>query len=291
MLGGATLPDEFLQERPFDLLGSNDCGVPVAVLSVGAVLEHRFLVKRFIGSGGMGEVYEVFDQRLRERAAVKVLRTELARDEQLVERFRREIRLARRIAHPNICRVFDLGDETGPTGEALYFYEMELVEGETLAALLSRDGPLPEAEAAEIARQLASGLTAAHDAGIVHRDLKPANIILSPGTPPRAVITDFGLAVASRPDTTSLYRSTGLALGTPGYMAPEQVYGSRITAATDVYAYGIVLHELITGTHPRRCPAETAIPESWRRTIDKCMQLDPANRFETADQAYRSLVS
>jgi serine/threonine protein kinase len=262
-------------------------------LTPGQVLSGRFEILRFVGAGGMGEVYEAMDRDLGEHVAVKVLRpSRLAMDE-LIARLRRELKLARRISHVNVCRVFDFARHEMPDGSELNYYVMEYLDGVTLSQRLGRDGAVPLETAIEIARQMSEGLAAAHHVGIVHRDFKPANVMLvETGSALRAIVTDFGLAtVVDRAQLSTSLGSTGLVLGTPGYVAPEQLYAGAVTPATDIYAYGIVLHELITGMHPRATEAGTApIPQEWKQVIDKCMQLDPVARFISVGEAYQSLL-
>jgi eukaryotic-like serine/threonine-protein kinase len=286
-------PSGFLADTRVNLSGTGQAYDPESRRCVaGDVLSERFEIVRFIGAGGMGEVYEARDRELGEAVALKVLRPGRLPEQFLNDRFRREIRLARRITHPNVCRVYDFSRHAKTDGSTLHYYLMELVQGETLAARLASGQAFEDGQAMDLARQISAGLSAAHAAGIVHRDLKPGNIILtaSPSSP-RVVITDFGLAAPFEggPGNTSL-RSTGLALGTPGYMAPEQLFGGPITPATDVYAYGVVLHELIARTHPQSAEAESAeIPSNWKAVIQRCMELDPKLRFAAVNEACAAL--
>src|ERR1700681_2576824 len=212
--------------------------------TAGELLAGRYRLVRFIARGGMGEVYEAEDLELKERGALKTVRWDVARDNLSVERFRREIQLARKGTHPNVCRIFDVSyhrEEGAPEGTI--FLTMELLLGETLSQRLRRAGPMLPGEALLIASQIAEALNAAHRVGVVHRDLKPGNVVLvesrggsSAGT--RAVVTDFGLArldSGADPAAGLAITLTGAGVvGTPAYLAPEQVEGGEITAAADI---------------------------------------------------------
>ena len=205
----------------------------------GTQVAGRYRIVRLIGAGAVGEVYEAQDETIGEAVALKTLR-EGVDDPVSIERFRREIQLARKVTHRNVCRVFDVGRHELPDGKPLVFITMELLRGEPLSHRIDARGRFTTEEALPIARQLADGLEAAHAAGVIHRDFKPGNIMLvdePAGT--RAVITDFGLARTYALDEQSI-TVTGEAVGTPLYMAPEQVVTGKtpITRATDVYALG-----------------------------------------------------
>jgi serine/threonine protein kinase len=168
-------------------------------LAPGLLLAERFRIVRFLGQGGMGDVYEAQDLEVGEHVALKTLRPEIAQDERAIERFRSELALARRVTHPNVCRIFDVFRHrpTDPaSGRELALISMEMLPGETLADRIRRGGPIPSPEALPIAKQMAAALDAAHRAGVIHRDFKSSNVILVPpekqGHPPRAVVTDFG---------------------------------------------------------------------------------------------------
>ena len=201
----------------------------------------------------MATVDLVHDVELDRPVALKRLAENLARDEELRRRFLREARLAARLAHPNVVRVFDVGEDGGRP-----FIAMEYVEGETLAELVARRGPAAGAEAATLGVQICAGLAAAHAAGLVHRDVKPQNLLL--GTDGVLKLGDFGIAVGHEGTRLTL---AGTVLGTVGYLAPEQARGEQVTAAADIYAVGAVLYELLTGE-----PARTAArwPSSDRTT-------------------------
>jgi eukaryotic-like serine/threonine-protein kinase len=262
------------------------------------LLAGRFRLVRHIATGGMGEVFEAFDQVLRIRIALKSFR-QLTAGAVEPTRLEREVRLARRISHPNVLRVFEFFAGEGPSPA---FLTMELLDGETLSARLRRVGRLTPTEALPVVRQIVAGLGAAHSQGVVHRDLKASNVFLArpvnEATVPRVVVADFGIARALVPDPgEGVDTATGLQIGSPYYMAPEQVTSGPIDERTDVYALGVVLYEMVTGELPftgetplaaavKRLdqPAPSArsriraLPRSWDRTIRACLERDPRRR-------------
>jgi len=198
----------------------------------GAILDSRYRVLGLLGRGGMGEVYRADDLRLGQQVALKFLPAVLSRDPARLAQFHNEVRTARQVSHPNVCRVYDIGEIDGQL-----FITMEYVDGEDLSGLLRRIGRLPEDKAIDIARQICAGLAAAHERGVLHRDLKPANIMLDGAGKVR--IMDFSLATAGE--------VTDVRAGTPAYMAPEQLGGQEVTVRSDIYALGLVLYEVFTG--------------------------------------------
>ncbi|MDQ3370026.1 MAG: serine/threonine protein kinase, partial [Myxococcota bacterium] len=206
--------------------------------AVAEVVAGRYRIVRWLGGGGMGRVYEALDIELGERVALKVLRANLS--EEAVERFRREVRLTRRIQHRNVARMFDIGDHHGDK-----FLTMELVQGEPLTRELAARMAWPRLQ--QLAVQICDGLAAAHAAGVVHRDLKPDNVLVERGTD-RAVITDFGIA---RSGDDASVTQVGVVIGTPRYMAPEQLAGiPDIDARADLFSLGVMLYELACGARP-----------------------------------------
>jgi len=201
----------------------------------GTLLAQRYRIVALLGKGGMGEVYRADDLTLGQPVALKFLPEGAARDEDALSRFRNEVRIARRVSHPNVCRVYDVGEVDGRT-----FLSMEYVDGEDLASLLRRIGRLPADKALEIARQLCAGLGAAHREGVLHRDLKPANVMLDGRG--RAVITDFGLS-----ELADQIQGLEVRSGTPAYMSPEQLAGKEVTARSDIYSLGLVFYEVFSG--------------------------------------------
>jgi len=255
----------------------------------------------------MGEVYEAEDLELRgDHVAIKTILAANANDQTAVEQFKREIQLARKVTHPNVCRIFDLVYDQRPEAPVA-FLTMELLNGETLAKLIEKSGSFSLERALPLARQMAEGLHAAHQAGVVHQDFKSGNVIVEPGKEggeQRAVITDFGLAHNFR----EAQRLSGKSGGTPAYMAPEQIEGKPISAATDVYAFGVVLYELLTGHWPynARTPQELRqkkldeapvlpskyvpdLPPRAERAILRCLSRSPEERFQDPRDAVRAL--
>lgn len=204
----------------------------------GTLLGGRYRIIGLLGRGGMGEVYRATDLALGQSVALKFLPEEAVQDQRLLERFHGEVRIARQVSHPNVCRVYDIGQ-----AEGMPFISMEYVDGEDLASLLLRIGRLPADKALETARKLCAGLAAAHDRGIIHRDLKPQNIMMNKRGD--VVIMDFGLAAIADQLSGAEVRN-----GTPAYMSPEQLRGAEVTAKSDIYALGLVLYELFTGKRP-----------------------------------------
>jgi serine/threonine-protein kinase len=198
----------------------------------GAILDNRYRIVGLLGRGGMGEVYRADDLRLGQPVAIKLLPAALARDPKRLAQFHNEVRTARQVSHPNVCRVHDIGEVDGQL-----FLTMEFVDGEDLAASVKRVGRFPQDKALDLARQISSGLAAAHDRGIIHRDLKPANIMLDRQGAVR--LMDFGLAAVGDAEDVRA--------GTPAYMAPEQLAGTGVSVKSDIYALGLVLYELFTG--------------------------------------------
>jgi serine/threonine-protein kinase len=267
-------------------------------LATGRLVSKRFRIRRFIGKGGMGEVYEASDEELGGVVALKIILPGLIENEEMLARFKREVHLARQVTHPNVCRIFDVGRERAGGVELLYL-TMELIDGETLTEYMKHEKKLRPADALPLLEQIAAGLGALHEKSIVHRDLKPSNVMLvkQSGGAVRAVIGDFGLARAVLEESLEdgLSRS-GLVMGTPGYMAPEQLGGLRVSPATDVYAFGVLAYEMVTGkrafparhgTTPPPAPREVApdVPADWEAVILRCLETDPSLRPETAAKA------
>ncbi|WP_263366530.1 serine/threonine-protein kinase [Edaphobacter bradus] len=277
----------------------------------------RFRILRLIGRGGMGEVYEAEDLQLG-RIALKTVRREIALSAGAFDRFRHEVLLARKITGPQICRIHELFLLPASDGyEATVFLTMEYLDGVTLAARLAKDGAMPRKQALPVALDLCEGLRLIHAEGIIHRDLKSANIMLcAHGTSTRTVLMDFGLAQdfeaeGSGPSGESIApnggTTAGRIVGTPEYMAPEQFEGGAVSPATDIYSLGIVLYEMITGVHPYAGPTPIAaaihrarhpaspstivakVSPQWDRVIERCLEYEPAKRFQSAEEVARAL--
>jgi len=280
--------------------------------NLSAVISGRFRIVRLIGRGGMGEVYQAEDLHMGGHIALKTIRPELLHNPQSTELFKREIQLAKKVTHPNVCRIYDVGFHPSSSDpDAKMFLTMELLEGRTLSSRLTA-GPMSTEEALPLVQQMADALGAAHRASIVHRDFKSGNVMLvshSGGT--RAVVMDFGLAhTATQSDgghSDAATQTLG-AVGTPEYMAPEQLTGGAITPATDIYALGIVVYEMVTGSRPfqgqtpfdiavRRLH-ETPLPPGqlapdleprWEQTILRCLSRRPEERFQNTSEVLLAL--
>ncbi|HEX5110637.1 MAG TPA: serine/threonine-protein kinase [Vicinamibacterales bacterium] len=240
----------------------------------GTVLAGRYRILGRLGQGGMGEVYRAHDLILNQLVALKFL-APAHLSEAALARFRNEVRIARQVSHPNVCRVYDLG-----MVEGLHFLSMEYIDGEDLASLLRRIGRLPQDKAIEFTRKICAGLGAAHERGVLHRDLKPANIMIDGRGQPR--ITDFGLAGLAAEIPLSDLRS-----GTPAYMSPEQKAGKDVTTRSDIYSLGLVLHEMFTGKarkDTQSSPSELVkdLDPAIERLILRCLEEDPKRRPSSA---------
>ena len=249
----------------------------------GTLLAGRFRIVAPLGRGGMGEVYRADDLKLGQTVALKFLPDDLMHDPGRLAQFHNEVRVARTIAHRNVCRMYDIGDADGRP-----FLTMEYVDGEDLSSLLRRIGRFPQEKATEVARQICAGVAAAHERGVLHRDLKPANVMIDGEGHVR--LTDFGLAAVAG-------SVENIRAGTPAYMAPEQLAGREVTPRSDIYALGLVLYELYTGKRFYEATTlddlvrlhesgATATPSSLVRDLDptieraiqRCLERDPARR-------------
>jgi predicted Ser/Thr protein kinase len=226
------------------------------VFTPGEIVAERYRILRVLGVGGMGRVYHAYDLKLGQAVALKVLRRDLARHGGCVERLRAEVRIARSIAHPNVCRVYDLSEHDG-----IAFLSMEYIDGEDLASLLRRIGRLTPERAIEAARQLVAAIQAAHDRGVLHRDLKPANVMIDGQGNLR--ITDFGIAAAM----DKAQQAEGASPGTPAYMAPEVLSGGKASVQSDLFALGLILYEMFTGRPVFDAKSMTELFQQHRREV------------------------
>jgi serine/threonine-protein kinase len=277
--------------------------VPHEAVAPGKVLLSRYHIERELGRGGMGAVFLARDAQLGEQVALKIINAHLGGEAmEAAERFRREASAARKITHANVIRIHDLGED--PEGGQL-FLSMEYFQGMTLAEIMRRRGALPLDEARDILGQVADGLEAAHRAGVIHRDLKPGNILVNDR---RAVkIIDFGLAKAS---FMAGMTATGLIMGTPEYMAPEQVRGREVDGRTDIYALGALAYHVVTGvppfmgdspiaigfahcTQPVRPPREIKpeLPASMDAAIVRALAKEPRDRFDSVAEMRTALLA
>ncbi len=256
----------------------------------GSLMFGRYEVVEEIGSGGMGNVYRVFDRTINEMVALKIIRPEIATEKSVIERFGQELKTARKVSHRNICRMFDIGEESG-----VHYITMEYVTGEDLRSLIRRIGQLSVAKAIDIAKQICEGLAEAHAMGVIHRDLKPQNIMID--REGMAKIMDFGIA---RFVMTKGLTTTGTIIGTPEYMSPEQAEGKGVDQRSDIYSLGIVLFEALTGRVPfeGETPLSVALKHKLERPPDprtfnvqipgdlgslvlRCMEKEKEKRYQT----------
>lgn len=262
-------------------------------LTAGTVLGKRYEIIRMLGQGGMGAVYQAHDRELDRQVALKVIRGDMAANQEILKRFKQELILARQITHKNVIRIFELGQADG-----FKFITMEYIEGEDLQSLLKRKKKLASEEAASIIAQVCRALEVAHAEGVIHRDLKPQNIMLDKTG--RAYVMDFGIARSTRsPGVTQ----TGALIGTPEYMSPEQAKGQTLDARSDLFAVGIIFYEMLSGVTP--FDADTTMGKLWKRTseparplgeldktippalseiVRKCLEIDPKKRFASATE-------
>jgi Protein kinase domain len=274
---------------------------PIPAVNIGSValaaIGQRYEILGEAGHGSMGNVYKARDRETGEIVALKLLKPEIASDHAMMERFKNELLFARKITHKNVCRMHEFNRVGG-----VAYTSMEFVEGESLRSVLSRFGGLPQRKAVDLALQICSGLKEAHAQGIVHRDLKPENIMVDAHG--NVKIMDFGIARSMEAVT----RLTGSMVGTPQYMAPEQVAGKPVDYRTDIYSLGLILYEMFTGTPAFQADnpvavalkhmqeeavpphqIDPAIPAYIERTILKCLLKEPANRFQSIAQLEQAL--
>jgi serine/threonine protein kinase len=271
---------------------------PVQELTRGTLFSDRYEIIEELGTGGMGKVYRVEDTKAKEEIALKLIKPEIATDKKTIDRFRNELKIARKIRHKNVCAMFDLGDEKGR-----HYITMEYVPGEDLSSLIRKLEQLSERQTIFIAQQICNGLVEAYNLGIVHRDLKPQNIMIDKDG--NARIMDFGIArlIESKGMT-----GAGIMIGTPEYMSPEQVEGMEVDQRSDIYSLGVVLYNMVTGKvpfegdtplsvahkHKYEAPQEPKslnlqISEGLNKLIIKCIEKNPEKRFETPQNLIHDL--
>jgi len=271
---------------------------PVNELTTGSTFAGRYQVIEELGHGGMGRVYKAYDTEIKEKIALKLLRPEIGIDEEIIERFRNELKLARKISQRNVCRMHDLNKDEGA-----YYITMEYVVGEDLKRLIKKVGRMPAGKAISIGKQVCEGLAEAHGLGIIHRDLKPQNIMVDEAG--NAKIMEFGIArsLAGKGIT-----GAGVMIGTPEYMSPEQVEGREVDERSDIYSLGVVLYEMATGRvpfegdtpftigvkHKSEIPKDpkelnAQIPGEFSLLILRCLEKDKAKRFQNIEDLHADL--
>jgi serine/threonine-protein kinase len=273
-------------------------------LRPGTLFANRYDVKEILGAGGMGVVYRAFDRELQEAVAIKTLRPEaMAGESVALERFKQEIRLARRIAHRNVVRTYDLGEVGG-----VYYLTMEYVEGTSLKQLIASRGKLPVPVTLTIGKQLCRALEVAHAEGVIHRDVKPQNMVVEPSG--FLKVMDFGIARLVNPPKGKGLTEAGVSIGTPDYMSPEQLSGSEVDARGDLYAAGVVLFECVTGRVPFEAETTWAlvakhleepvpdprslngeVPAGLAGVILRAMAKSPADRYQSAAEMHDALAA
>jgi serine/threonine-protein kinase len=288
-------PTQFMDDSSISPASTSTSGyIDAGRFMAGTMVAGRYRIIELLGRGGMGEVYRADDITLNQSVALKFLPALFGSDQKWLDRFKNEVRLARQVTHPNVCRVFDIGEFQGEQ-----FISMEYVDGEDLASLLRRIGRVPHDKAIQIARQLCAGLAAAHDKGVLHRDLKPANVMIDGRGAVR--ITDFGLAAPADQMRRDGGAGGGARAGTPAYMSPEQLAGKGVTVRSDVYSLGLLLYEMFTGRrafkgsnlrdYQKLHTSEDPTPPSEiiddidpivERVILKCLEKDPKLRPASA---------
>jgi len=271
---------------------------PIRELTRGTTFAGRYEIIEELGRGGMARVYRVYDKKIEEDIALKLIRPEISADEKVIERFRNELKLARKITHKNVCRMYDLNEENGT-----HYITMEFVPGEDLKNLIKRMGKFPVEKSISLAKQICEGLMEAHRIGIIHRDLKPQNIMVDKQG--NARIMDFGIA---RSVQIADMTENGVAIGTPDYMSPEQVMGQRADERSDIYSFGALFFEMLTGHVPFATAAPRAlavkqlkdtpkaskeidpkIPESLSFIVLKCMKREKEERYQNIQELYAEL--
>ncbi|HZL86214.1 MAG TPA: protein kinase [Candidatus Krumholzibacteria bacterium] len=268
-------------------------------LPIGFEIGKRYRVVTFLGRGGMGAVYRVHDRELERDVSLKLISSEMDENPLVQESFKREIQLSSIVTHRNVLRVYDLGESEG-----VKFLTMQYVDGEDLAHLLRREGPLPVDRAVGIFLQICEGVAAAHEQGVLHRDLKPQNVMVDQAG--HAYVTDFGLARSSHQSSLA---ASGAVMGTPDYMSPEQVRGQQVDSRTDIYALGVMFFQMLIGKLPfqgassyevmmqrvqHEAPSVRAlnpeVPERFAKLVQKCLSMNPEDRYRSVQEVVADLA-
>ncbi|MGD9346843.1 MAG: protein kinase, partial [Candidatus Aminicenantes bacterium] len=302
-----TQDSEFCKKCATPLTHSEEKPIPTATLEVpkkepttGSTFAERYQIIEELGKGGMGKVYRALDKKLNEEVALKLIKPDIASDKKTIERFSNELKLARKISHRNVGRMYELMEH-----EYSHFITMEYVPGEDLKSFIRRVGQLPVGKALSITIQISEGLAEAHRLGVVHRDLKPSNIMIDKEGNPR--ILDFGIARSLKAKGIT---GTGIIVGTPDYMSPEQFEGKAIDRRSDIYSLGIILYEMVTGRIPFEADTPFAvgmkhksenpkppkdlnaqIPDDLNGIILKCLAKDKEERFQSAEDLLTGLIN
>jgi len=282
----------------FSIFPTETLQTPVKELTTGSTFAGRYQIIEEQGRGGMGKVYKVFDTKIKEKVALKLIKPEIASDRQTIERFSNELKLARKVRHKNVCGMFDISEADGA-----HFITMEYVGGEDLKSMIRMTGMLGIGTVLSIGKQICDGLTEAHNQGVVHRDLKPTNVMIDKGG--NVKIMDFGIARSIREKGIT---GAGVMIGTPEYMSPEQTEGRNVDQRSDIYSLGIILYEMATGRvpfegesalsiaikHKTEIPKDPQslnphIPDDLKRLILKCLEKDTAKRYQTAAEVEAEL--
>ena len=271
---------------------------PKEELTTGSTFAGRYQIIEELGKGGMGKVYKVHDTEINEKVALKLLKPDIAADKKTIERFRNELKFARKIRHKNVCQMYDLNKEEG-----IHYITMEYIRGEDLKKLIRKMGSLSPGQTISIAKQVCEGLAEAHKLGVVHRDLKPQNVMVDEEG--NARIMDFGIARSIKEKGIT---GAGVMIGTPEYMSPEQVEGKEVDQRSDFYSLGTILYEMVTGRVPfegdtpftigikhkseePKDPRElnAQIPEELSRVILRCMEKDKEKRYQSTGEVRSEL--
>jgi len=269
-------------------------------LTTGSTFAGRFQIIEELGRGGMGRVYKALDTEVNEKIALKLIKPEIAQDKETIQRFRNELKFARKIRHQNVCQMYDLSQDKGS-----YYITMEYVRGDNLKGMIRRMGRFSAGQAITIAKQICDGLVEAHKLGVVHRDLKPQNIMIDENGSAR--IMDFGIARSLEGKGIT---GAGVMIGTPDYMSPEQVEGKETDQRSDIYSFGVIIYEMVTGRTPFKGdtpftigvkhksekpqdPQElnTQISDDLSRVILRCLEKDKEKRFQSAGELHSELTN